>query len=88
LVSINEQRADAKIPCFFEQWCGVRKSEAARMLDGRAYDAIPERRLRRVPAHWVGLAMIEEARKWETEYEPRVKAAQPLGSMERRPLLS
>ncbi len=71
----------------FKQWGGVRELEAGRMLDGRTDDAIPERRLRQVPAHRVRLAMIEEVWKWEAGYEPPVRTAEPLGSMERQPLL-
>ncbi len=67
VVSIKEQCAAAKIPFFFKQWGGVRKSAAGRMLDGRTHDAIPDRPLRRMPAQQVRLAMIAEARKWEAE---------------------
>jgi protein gp37 len=41
VVSIRDQCRDAKIPFFFKQWGGVRKSEAGRLLDGRTYDDMP-----------------------------------------------
>jgi hypothetical protein len=33
----------AKIPFFFKQWGGVRKSETGRSLDGKTYDEFPQR---------------------------------------------
>lgn len=39
--SIRAQCCNAKVPFFFKQWGGVRKSETGRMLDGRTYDEFP-----------------------------------------------
>jgi protein gp37 len=39
---IRRQCRLAKVPFFFKQWGGVRKSEAGRSLDGRTYDEFPE----------------------------------------------
>jgi protein gp37 len=41
--SIRRQCRQARVPFFFKQWGGVRKSEAGRLLDGRTYDEFPER---------------------------------------------
>jgi protein gp37 len=40
---IRRQCRKAKVPFFFKQWGGVRKSEAGRRLDNRTYDEFPER---------------------------------------------
>jgi protein gp37 len=39
--SIRQQCRDAKVPFFFKQWGGVRKSKTGRVLDGRTYDQFP-----------------------------------------------
>jgi protein gp37 len=41
--SIQMQCRKAHVAFFFKQWCGVRKSETGRSLDGRTYDELPER---------------------------------------------
>lgn len=38
---IRRQCRSSKVPFFFKQWGGVRKSEAGRQLDGRTYDEFP-----------------------------------------------
>lgn len=43
VVNIKEQCEAAKIPFFFKQWGGVRKSEAGRKLDGKTFDEMPSR---------------------------------------------
>lgn len=40
--SIRKQCREARVPFFFKQWGGVRKSTTGRMLDGRTYDEFPE----------------------------------------------
>jgi len=40
-VSIKKQCKESRIPFFFKQWGGVRKSRAGRLLDGRTYDEMP-----------------------------------------------
>ncbi|MBP6865020.1 MAG: phage Gp37/Gp68 family protein [Candidatus Didemnitutus sp.] len=40
--SIRAQCRAQKVPFFFKQWGGVRKSETGRELDGRTYDEYPE----------------------------------------------
>jgi protein gp37 len=39
--SIRAQCRAQKVPFFFKQWGGVRKSETGRLLDGRTYDEFP-----------------------------------------------
>jgi protein gp37 len=39
---IRRQCRVAKVPFFFKQWGGVRKSEAGRVLDGKTYDEFPK----------------------------------------------
>jgi protein gp37 len=67
--SIREQCAAANVPFFFKQWGGVRKSEAGRELDGRTYDAMPRRSVQPVADHRSRMGMIEQVRRWESEYE-------------------
>jgi protein gp37 len=69
ITSLREQCEAAKVPFFFKQWGGVRKSEAGRMLHGRTYDAMPEREVRKVPVHKLRLGMIEEVHNWEAGYD-------------------
>src|SRR4051812_47171940 len=41
VLSIKEQCEAARVPFFFKQWGGVRKSEAGRELGGRTFDDMP-----------------------------------------------
>lgn len=59
-LSIRDQCQAAGIPFFFKQWGGTRKKLAGRELDGRTYDAAPERATAPLPAARIRLAMIEE----------------------------
>lgn len=43
VVSVRAQCRRARVPFFFKQWGGVRKSSAGRKLDGRTYDEFPRR---------------------------------------------
>lgn len=43
VVSIRDQCRSARVPFFFKQWGGVRKSLLGRKLDGRTYDEFPHR---------------------------------------------
>jgi len=42
VLSLRDQCEGARIPFFFKQWGGTRKSKAGRELDGRTYDEYPE----------------------------------------------
>jgi protein gp37 len=70
VIRIREQCAAAGVPFFFKQWGGVRKSENGRALQGRTYDAMPERPPRRTPVYHVRLGMIDKVREWEAGSEP------------------
>jgi hypothetical protein len=63
---IRAQCKAAKVPFFFKQWGGVRKSEAGRELDGRAYDDMPARTSHSAPARADRMAMIAEVGSWTT----------------------
>ena len=41
VIDIRDQCADAKVPFFFKQWGGKRKSKTGRELDGQTYDEMP-----------------------------------------------
>ena len=41
VIDIRDQCEDAKIPFFFKQWGGKRKSKTGRKLNGRTYDEMP-----------------------------------------------
>lgn len=43
VVSVRDQCRRARVPFFFKQWGGVRKSTSGRKLDGRTYDEFPRR---------------------------------------------
>ncbi|QEH32751.1 Phage protein Gp37/Gp68 [Aquisphaera giovannonii] len=72
VVSIREQCRGAKVPFFFKQWGGVRKSEAGRMLEGVTFDEMPERRSRSVAAHQSRQGMIRDVRQWEAAFRQAV----------------
>ena len=41
VIDIRDQCTDAKVPFFFKQWGGKRKSKTGRELNGRTYDEMP-----------------------------------------------
>jgi protein gp37 len=43
VLTIRDQCKRTRVPFFFKQWGGVRKSETGRILDGRTYDEFPVR---------------------------------------------
>ena len=43
VLSIRDQCERARVPFFFKQWGGVRKSKAGRQLDSATYDGVPHR---------------------------------------------
>jgi protein gp37 len=43
VLSIRDQCARARVPFFFKQWGGVRKSKAGRELEGQLYNGVPSR---------------------------------------------
>ena len=64
--TIGRQCAQAKVPFFFKQWGGVRKSRTGRQLNGRTYDDLPPHQTAPVPdaRHRMSLiAQIEGCQK-------------------------
>lgn len=61
--NIKEQCEDARVPFFFKQWGGVRKSEAGRTLDGRTFDEMPERTLHLMKSRQDRLRLIEDVER-------------------------
>jgi protein gp37 len=43
VMAIRDRCLQEDVPFFFKQWGGVRKKATGRMLDGRTWDAMPER---------------------------------------------
>jgi protein gp37 len=68
VLSLREQCDAAGVPFFFKQWGGERKSVKGRLLDGRTYDAMPERRAAAVPSHSSRARMLSNVRDREEEY--------------------
>ena len=64
VISIRDQCERARVPFFFKQWGGVRKSKAGRVLDGRTYDEVPGRVERPVLDDPGRLAAIAEVEAW------------------------
>ena len=60
VLSIRNQCRRAKIPFFFKQWGGIRKSEAGRSLDGKTYNEFPQRAEAPVMDHQRRLIAIEK----------------------------
>ncbi len=42
VISIRRQCRQQRVPFFFKQWGGIRKSKNGRILDGRTYDEMPK----------------------------------------------
>jgi protein gp37 len=64
VTNIQRQCRAAKVPFFFKQWGGVRKSEAGRSLGGKTFDEMPIRVQHPVPSRAERLGMIEKVSKW------------------------
>jgi protein gp37 len=67
VVSIRDQCQRARVPFFFKQWGGVRKSRSGRCLDGETYDGFPE-----IP-HQV-VPNLNHRRKLISEFEDMARA--------------
>jgi protein gp37 len=75
VISIHDQCERARVPFFFKQWGGVRKSKAGRVLDGKTYDEIPGRAERPVLDNTRRMAAIAEI---EALYQSAGRIPQPL----------
>jgi protein gp37 len=60
VVALRDRCAAARVPFFFKQWGGTRKSKAGRELDGRTYDELPPRVEMPVAENAIRLAAIVE----------------------------
>jgi|GEM_PF-827168 len=70
VVSIRDQCQRAGVAFFFKQWGGVRKSKAGRRLDGRTYDAFPDRSEATVAGNEQRAAMLAEVNGWYSAPRP------------------
>jgi protein gp37 len=68
--NIRKQCETAGVAFFFKQWGGVRKSEAGRELDGKTYDAMPERPAKAVAPYRTRLALIDNVKTWDEDLQP------------------
>jgi protein gp37 len=76
VLSLRDQCERARVPFFFKQWGGVRKSKAGRELDGRTYDGLPGR---------VQLPVLENSRRLAAIAE--IEGLYGKGSPKREPSL-
>jgi len=61
---IRTQCEAAGVPFFFKQWGGVRKSKTGRELNGRTYDAMPDRTTGPVASSRVRLQLVDQVDAW------------------------
>jgi len=64
VLKVKKQCRAAKVPFFFKQWGGVRKSEAGRLLGGKTFDEMPARVTHPVPLRADRLRMVAEVSRW------------------------
>jgi protein gp37 len=69
VADLQLQCKKARVPFFFKQWGGVRKSAHGRELDGRTYDEMPMRVRNPTPSKVERQAMIAAVESWS---EPNV----------------
>ncbi len=50
VLAIRDRCRKARVPFFFKQWGGIRKSDTGRRLDGKTYDEFPSRSFASVPS--------------------------------------
>jgi protein gp37 len=60
VTAIRDRCLSARVPFFFKQWGGVRKSETGRTLNGRTYNEFPARSIAPVPSPEELLSIREE----------------------------
>lgn len=64
VTSIRQQCRAARVPFFFKQWGGVRKSEAGRELNGRTFDEMPKRITRQIASREERRILLNNFPKW------------------------
>jgi protein gp37 len=67
VLNIKRQCDAARVPFFFKQWGGVRKSQAGRLLHGKTFDDMPSRTPRSVPEAKERRSLIAEVSGWKVE---------------------
>jgi protein gp37 len=60
VVSVRDQCLESRVPFFFKQWGGVRKTKNGRLLDGRTYDEYPPRKVSAIPEKSSCAALVQE----------------------------
>lgn len=60
VISVRDQCTSSRVPFFFKQWGGVRKSKNGRVLEGRTYDEYPVRVPSPIPERADCLAQAEQ----------------------------
>jgi protein gp37 len=60
VVNVRDQCQAARVPFFFKQWGGTRKSRNGRELDGRTYDEFPARPEPRTVPTRLRLSLLED----------------------------
>jgi len=67
--AIRKQCEAAAVPFFFKQWGGVQKSKRGRLLGGKTFDEMPNRRTIEVASRHRRMEMIREVSAWEPAIE-------------------
>ena len=67
--AIRKQCDAAAVPFFFKQWGGVQKSKRGRLLGGKLFDDMPDRRTTEVAPRRRRMEMIREVSTWEPVIE-------------------
>ncbi len=67
--AIRQQCEAARVPFFFKQWGGVQKSKTGRLLDGKTFDDMPNRRTIEAAPRHRRMEMIREVSTWEPAIE-------------------
>lgn len=69
VLNIKRQCDTARIPFFFKQWGGVQKSKAGRLLEGKTFDAMPDRKAAAAPETSARKKMIATVEEWIARIE-------------------
>ncbi|WP_165234411.1 DUF5131 family protein [Aquisphaera insulae] len=68
VLSIRDQCEAAGVAFFFKQWGGQRKAVLGREINGRTYNAMPERQVKAAPTTHDRSRLVETARGWARQY--------------------
>lgn len=69
VLSLRAQCRRARVPFFFKQWGGVQKKRTGRKIDGKTYDAMPERSANPPAANAVRQKLIDLADKASLKFQ-------------------